>query len=143
MRHLAQAHPEGTNLELVGTVVFVQLERVLDELLVPPAADDPAETIRGAGRCPQLRAGGIERPGPAGDRHGLLARRVGERVAERDEVEDVVGVQVADQHRVDVHVIAEAPELREHPVAAIEQQHEVVLLHQVSAAGPADVLPGR
>ena len=46
-------------------------------------------------------------PGPAGDRHRLLARRVGERVGVGDQVEEVVGVQVGDQHRVDVGVVAE------------------------------------
>ena len=83
-------------------------------------------------RCPASR-----------DRHRLLARRVGQRVGERHEVEEVVGVQVRDHDRVDVDVVDEAPQLGEHAVAAVEQQVEAVLLDQVAAAGPVRVLPGR
>jgi hypothetical protein len=53
----------------------------------------------------------------------------------------VVGVQVTDQHRVDVDVVAVATELGEHTVAAVEQEREIVLLDQVSAARPARILP--
>ena len=53
--------------------------------------------------------------------HGLLSRRVRERIAERDQVEEVVGVQMADQDGVDVDVVTEASQLREHAVAAVEQ----------------------
>ena len=80
---------------------------------------------------------------PAVDRRRLLARRVGERVGERNEVEEVVRVQVRDHDRVDLRVVAEAAQLREHAVAAIEQDRGAVLFEQVPAAGTVRVLPGR
>jgi hypothetical protein len=80
---------------------------------------------------------------PAVDRDRLLARRVHERVRVRDEVEDVVGVQVRDDDRVDVDVVHELAQLREHAVAAVEQQDRVLLLDEVSAARAAGVRVGR
>ena len=57
-----------------------------------------------------------------GRRHGrLLARRVAQPGGERHEVEDVVGVQVADHDRVDVDVVDGAAQLGEHARAAVEQ----------------------
>ena len=53
----------------------------------------------------------------------------------------MVGVQVADQHGIDVDVIPVVTQLGEHPVAAVEQQRVSVLLDQVSAACPVGVLP--
>jgi hypothetical protein len=73
----------------------------------------------------------------------LLAWRVGQRVGERDEVEEVVGVQVRDDDRIDVGVVAEAPQLGEDAVAAVEEQARPVLLDEVPAAGADGVLPGR
>ena len=99
----------GPSVSSSGAVVLVQLERALDQLLVAPAVDticrnsSPAPIGAYSSR-PRRRVG----PGPAGDRNRLLARRVGERVAERHEVEEVVGVEVADQDRVDVDVVAVA-----------------------------------
>jgi hypothetical protein len=78
----------------------------------------------------------------AADRYGLLARRVAERVAERDQVQEVIGMQVADQDRVDVDVVAMAAQLGEDTVAAVKEQREVALLDQISAACPGGVLPG-
>ena len=77
----------------------------------------------------------------AADRDRLLARRVSERVAERHQVEEVVGVEVTDQHGVDVDVLAEVTELGENAVAAVQQQREAVLLYEVPATRPAGVLP--
>jgi hypothetical protein len=80
---------------------------------------------------------------PAVDRHRLLARRVDQPVGERDEVEEVVGVQVADDHAVDRDVVDEAPELAEDPVAAVEQHDGAVLLDQIPTARTARVRVGR
>jgi hypothetical protein len=76
-------------------------------------------------------------------RHRLLARRVGQRVGEGNDVEDVVGVQVGDDHRVDVDVVTKSPQLGEHAVAAVDQQARVALLDEVAAARAVGVLPGR
>ena len=60
-------------------------------------------------------------PGPGVDRDGLLPRRVGQRVGVRDEVEEVVGVEVGDDDRVDLGVVDPLAQLAEHAVAAVEQ----------------------
>ena len=79
-------------------VVLLELEGVLDQILVAPAADHPPEDSRAPGGAIRARSRGAVGAGPR--RHGnrLLARGVGERVGVGDEVEDVVGVQVADEH---------------------------------------------
>ena len=71
-----------------------------------------AQTRRNASAAPagaisRGRAGVVGAGVPA-DRHGLLARRVGQRGGVRHEVEDVVGVQVGDDDRVDLPVVAGA-----------------------------------
>ena len=78
-------------------------------------------------------------------RHGdrLLAGSVGEGVGVGHQVEEVVGVEVGDRNGVDVDVVAVLPQLREDPVAAIEQQGVVALLDQVAAACAPRILPGR
>ena len=55
-------------------------------------------------------------PAPAPNGHGLLARRVAERVAERDEVQAVVGVHVPDDHRLDIDVVAYRRSLENTPL---------------------------
>ena len=110
---------------------------------LPPRADDAAEDVARARRARGARARRAVGARPAVDRHRLLARRVGQRVGVRDEVEEVVGVQVRDDDRVDVDVVAEAAQLGEHAVAAVEQQRRVALLDEVAAAGAVGVLPGR
>ena len=119
------------------------VEGVLDQVLVAPGADDSPEHLLRAVRRVQLGARGRLRAGPAVDRGGLLARRVGERVGERDQVEEVVRVQMRDHDRVDLGVVAEAAQLGEHAVAAVEQDRGPVLFDQVAAAGSVRVLPGR
>ena len=52
-------------------------------------------------------------------------------------------MQVGDEHRVELRVVAKQAELREHAVAAIEQQRGGAVLDQVPAAGPSGVLPRR
>ncbi len=141
MRHGLEAQRQRAGVQNLAGVVFAQAERVLDQVLVAPGADDATEAVTGAGRGMQLRAGGMRGAGPAVDGHGLLARRVGERVGERDEVEEVIGVQVRDDDRVDVHVVDEPAQLREDAVAAVEQQAEALFLDQISGAGAVDVLP--
>ena len=89
-----------------------------------------------------MRARGVGGAGVPADGHGLLARRIAQGVAERDQVEEVIGVQVGDQHRIDIDVVAVPAQLGEHSVAAVEQQREATLLNQVSAACPGRVLPG-
>ena len=69
------------------------------------------------------------------------ARAVGERVRVRDEVEEVVRVQVRDHHHVDVVVVHGRAELREHAAAAVEQQPHPGLLDEVAGAGAVGVLP--
>ena len=87
-----------------------------------PGADDPAERLARARRRVQPRPAGVGARPAARDR--LLAGRVGQRVGERDEIEEVVGVQVRDHDGVDVDVVDEAAQLGEHAVAAVEQQAE-------------------
>ena len=70
-------------------------------------------------------------------------RGVGERVGVGDQVEEVVGVEVRDRDRVDLHVVDPLAQLAEHAVAAVEQQPRAALLDQVAAASAAGVLPGR
>jgi acetaldehyde dehydrogenase (acetylating) len=79
--------------------------------------------------------------GPAVDRHGLLAGRVGQPVGVGDEVEEVVGVHVRHDDGIDVDVVAEAAQLGEHAVAAVQQQAGVLLLDEVPAARSPGVLP--
>src|SRR5438105_8005207 len=81
--------------------------------------------------------------GPPRHGHRLLARRVREAVAERQQVEEVVRVQMADQDGVDVDVVTYAAQLREDAVATVEQKREVALLDEVAAAGAAGIAPGR
>ena len=52
-------------------------------------------------------------------------------------------MQVRDHDGVHVHVVDALAQLREHAVAAVHQDHGVVLLDQVAGAGAAGVLPGR
>ena len=110
---------------------------------LPHAPDHAAEGVARAARRvehrPRRRVGA--RPGVDG--HGLLARRVGQRVRVRDEIEEVVGVQVRDDDRVDVDVVDVAAQLREDPVAAVEHELRAVRLDEVPAARPARVLPRR
>jgi NhaP-type Na+/H+ or K+/H+ antiporter len=55
----------------------------------------------------------------------------------------VVGVQVGDDHRVDVDVVAEVAQLGEDAVAAVEEQAGAMLLDEVAAASASGILPGR
>ena len=71
----------------------------------------------------------------------VLPRPVRERVGERDEVEDVVGVQVREDDGVDRGVVREAAQLREDAAAAVDQHPAALLLHEVAGAGTVDVLP--
>ena len=114
----------GPACEHLGRVVLAQVERALDQVLAAPRPDDAAERVARAGR--RVQRGRRASVPASGDRHRLLARRVGQRVGERDEVEEVVGVQVGEDHRVDVDVVDEAAQLGEHPVAAVEQHADAV-----------------
>src|SRR5947209_15638591 len=64
-------------------------------------------------------------------------------IAVRHQIEEVIGVQVGDQDRVDVDVVTDQAKLGEYPVTAVEQQPVARLLDQVAAACPAGVLPRR
>jgi len=99
--NLVEADRERANLQLIGCVVLVDVERLLDQVIVSPATHHRAKNLPRADRREQLRARGIARARPPRDRNRLLTGGIAERVAERNEVEEVVGVQVADQHRVD------------------------------------------
>src|SRR5205823_3518779 len=89
VRYGLEAEPQRADLRGVGRRVLLEGERVLDQLLGPPRSGDPAERLtRPAGRD-QARMGRAVGAGPAVDGYRLLAGRVGERVRERDEVEEV------------------------------------------------------
>jgi hypothetical protein len=53
----------------------------------------------------------------------------------------VVRVQVGDDDRVDLRVVAEPPQLGEDAVAAVDQDGRPVLLDEVAGAGAVGVLP--
>jgi hypothetical protein len=55
----------------------------------------------------------------------------------------VVGVEVGDDHRIDLGVVDPLAELAEDSVAAVEQHLRLVGLDQIAAASSAGVLPGR
>ena len=122
-----------------GGPYWCSVEGALDEVVDAERAGDLPEHVGGAVGGVQVGSRRRVGAGPAGHGDRLLARRVRERVAERHQVEEVVGVQMADQHRVDVDVVADAAELREDAVAAVEQQREVALLDEVAAACAAGV----
>jgi hypothetical protein len=48
---------------------------------------------------------------------------------------------MADQDRVDEAVVADLAELGEHAAAALQQQREVALTHEVAATGSTSILP--
>ena len=86
-----------------------------------PAGAHSAGTVARAGRRDQPRARRVVGPGPAVDRHRLVARRIREPGRERHEVEDVVAVQVRDHDRVDARRSRHRAQLAEHAAAAVEQ----------------------
>ena len=124
-------------------LVLLDPEGALDQVVVAPGAHDPPEGLDGAGRRDQPRAGGVVGPLPGVHRDRLLLGRVDQRVGEGDEVEEVIGVEVGEDHRVDLGVVDPLAELPEDAVAAVEQDLRLVGLDQVAAAGAAGVLPGR
>ena len=112
VRHLLEAHAQRPDLEhVVRGRYSAQLERASRPgRRCTQAADAQRRNAvaRALGRRAARGRGGSSVPGqpPTGDR--LLARRVRQRVGERDEVEEVVGVQVRDHDRVDLDVVGEA-----------------------------------
>jgi hypothetical protein len=126
-----EAERERADVQHLGRVVLAQVEGPLDQVLVAPRAHHAAEAVTRAGRRVERRAG---RLGPA-------VRPVGQRVGERHEVEEVVGVQVRDDHRVHRGVVGEPAQLAEHAVAAVDEQAAAFVLHQVTGAGAVGVLP--
>ncbi len=140
--------PEGdlerAERERLVRLVLRERERALDVLRPHAGARaDLPEGLGGARRGDQPRPRGRVGAGVPADRHGLLARRVDQRGRVRDEVEDVVGVQVRDHDRVDLPVLAVAAQLAEHAAAAVEQHAGAVRLDEVAAARPSRVLPRR
>ncbi len=103
------------------------------------SAKDSWRTVRGD----EARAGGLGDARPAVHRDRLLPWRVGQRAREGHEVEDVVGVQVGDDHRVHGDVVAVAAQLAEDAAAAVQQDAGPGLLDEISTAGTAGVLPRR
>jgi len=138
-----EAQPHRANLDGVGDVVLAQVERVVDQVVVAPRPYHASEHVARTGGGVQHGPRGAVGARPALHRHRLLARRIGQRVGERHEVEEVIGVHVRDHHRIDVAVVAKAAQLGEDAVAAVHQQRDAVLLDQVAAAGTVGVLPGR
>ena len=103
---------------------------------LPQVPDDAPERVAAAGRHVQLGPRGVVGAGPAVDRHRLLARRVGERVGVRHEVEEVVGVEVRDDDGVDVDVVDPLAQLPEHAVAAVDDDRAAVFLDEVARNRP-------
>ena len=52
-------------------------------------------------------------------------------------------MEMGEQNRVDVDVVAVLAELREHAIAAIQEQGVAVVLDEVAAASASDVRPSR
>jgi hypothetical protein len=142
VRHLLEGHVHRADVELARGLVLGEVERVLDQVVVAPAADHAAERLLGARGRVQLGPGRVVRAGPAVHGHRLLARRVRERVRVRDQVEEVVGVQVRDDDGVHVDVVDPLAQLAEHAVAAVEQHRRLPLLKQIPRTGAPGVLPG-
>ena len=86
VRHRVGPDRDPADLELVAGLVLLDRERAADQVLAVPGADETPEERRGAARGEQPRL--VERAGVGPD---------GERVGERDEVEEVVGVEVGDR----------------------------------------------
>ena len=143
VRHRLEGDPDRADVELLGGVVLPEVEGVLDQVVVAPGADHAPERVARAGRGVQHRPRRVVGARPGVHRHGLLARRVGQRVRVRDEVQEVVRVQMRDHDGVHVHVVHLLAELREHAVAAVEQHARAVVFHQIARACPSRVLPGR
>ena len=143
VRHALEARPSsGPTLERVGRG---RTRAASNAFSIRSSLPQAPTTRRNVSRAPGgacSAAAPVRGAGPAVDRHRLLARRVGQRVRVRHEVEEVVRVQVGDEHRVDVDVVDDLAQLGEHAVAAVEQQAVALLLDEVSGAGAVGVLPG-
>src|SRR5205085_3286009 len=135
-----EADPERPGLEVVPRLVLLERESALDQVLVAPGAHDLAKHLGGAWWGVQRGTGRLAGPGPARDGDGLLAGRVCERVAKGDQIEEVIGVQVTQEDRIDIDVVDVTTKLGEHPVAAVEHERVAVLLDQVAAAGAVGIL---
>ena len=115
VRHRLEARSSAAPIRSTSLVAYSsQVEGLLDQ-----APRRPTRRPRGGTTAP--RPGGRVEVRPA-RRTPLLARRVGERVGVRDEVEEVVGVQVGDERPRRRRVVGEAAQLPEHAVAAVDQQ---------------------
>jgi hypothetical protein len=143
VRHRLEAHSHRADLELALLVVLPQVEGILDQVVVAPGTHHAAERVTCPRRRVQHRARRRIGAGPPVHRHRLLARRVSKRVRERDQVEEVVRVEVGDHHRVHVHVVDPLAQLAEHAVPAVDHDRGAVFLEQVARAGAAGVLPRR
>ena len=95
-------------------------KRLLDQFLVAPGADHGPERLPRARGDDQPWARRVVGARVAGDRHRLLARGQQERVGVRDQVDEVVGVDMRDHDRVDVGVVDRLAQLPEHAAAAVE-----------------------
>ena len=69
----------------------------------------------------------------------FAAKPVSQREAVREQIECVVGVEVADQDRVDRQRIRKGTQLREDAPAAFEQQRETGVRDQITALRAACV----
>src|SRR4051812_43876655 len=141
VRDLVERERERPNRRLVALAVLAQVEGVVDEVLRPPRAGDPPEHVPRAGRRDEPRAGRLVGARPHVHGHRLLARGVRERIGVGDDVEDVVGVEMREDDRVDLRVIPEAPELPEDAVAHVEHHVGVALGEEIPTARTVDVLP--
>src|SRR5829696_2105866 len=143
MRDRVKARPDISDLDPVARLVLLDPEGALDQVVVAPGPDDLPEGLLRSRRRDQPRPGGLIGPLPDVHRDRLLLRRVDQRVGVRDEVEEVIRVQVGDEDAVDLGVVDALPELAEDAVPAIEQDLRRVRLEEVSTASPPGVLPGR
>ena len=75
----------------------------------------------------------MARPSAEPQRHPACTplRAVLERVAERDEIEEMIGVHVADDDRIDLIVIRVPPNVRERARAEVEREPKVTVAQQI------------
>jgi hypothetical protein len=126
----ARLQPHARNLERSLAVVLLEGERLLPEIGVTGPASHLPHLLHGSGRQdhPQLAA-------------GLVAPWV--YVPQRHEVEEVVGMHVADHHRVELIGMAEAEQLSDDPGACVEEQPCSAGVEQVAGAGLVGIGTGR
>ena len=127
MLGLARSHRQRAEAQRTGSVVLAELEGVLE---VARAADTPRKGEELIGRA---RRHHDAQPFAAGQ----TTPRV--HVAERDEVEHVIGVHVADDHRVELRGVVAEQQLGDDAGADVDQDAGAAALDEVAGAGLARI----